>query len=95
MRIETDPDPLVIELLEVAKSIDRKLTQLVGDRERTYSLKEAASALGMSYPTALDYCKQGKIRYIDKGAGNERKSYVITQSAVDEYKEMYSRGGLR
>jgi hypothetical protein len=89
--IRVEQDPRTMELLE---AISHKLDRLIGDApERTYNLREAAGVLGMAYQTALKYVEQGNIRYINKGNGTQRKSYVITQSAIDEFKEYHSRGG--
>jgi hypothetical protein len=91
--IRIEQDPRTVELLE---EIARKLDRLIDDSpERTYCLREAALALGMTYQTALECVRRGDLRYIDKGSGRERRSYVITQSAIDEFKEARSRGGAR
>jgi DNA-directed RNA polymerase specialized sigma24 family protein len=88
--IRIEQDPRMIELLE---SIDEKLGRLLPDQgAKTYSLQEAADALGVDRQTAREYCRRGELRYRGKGNGTRRTHYVISQEAINDFRARRERG---
>lgn len=81
--------------MELLKSIDEKLTRLVGEKseETMYSIKEAAVKLGISPGTVRKLAKAGEIESINKGTG-KNEFLMFTEKALSDFRERRTKEGV-